>query len=54
MLLFKTSGETYDSVIENKKHAFYIVPKGWKYGEIALVSKNKSSCRKGEKQRLLN
>lgn len=50
MLLFKTAGTTINSVIANQKHAFYGLPKGWFHGELALISKNKNSCRKGEKQ----
>ena len=50
MLLFKTAGTTINSVIANQKHAFYALPKGWIYGELSLISKNKNSCRKGEKQ----
>ncbi|MBT4033807.1 MAG: hypothetical protein HON27_13505 [Candidatus Marinimicrobia bacterium] len=50
MYLFKTSGATFKSVIENQKHAFRGKPKEIKPGEIILVSKNKSSCVSGEKQ----
>lgn len=50
MLLFKTAGDTFNSVVSNQKHAFYRIPKNWQSGEIALVSKNKKDCRIGEKQ----
>src|SRR5215203_5764808 len=49
MLLFKTSGKTFNSVISNQKHAFKGRPE-WETGEIIIVSKNKNSCRKDEKQ----
>ncbi len=41
MFLFKTSGETFQNVIENQKHAYTGEPKNWNVGEIVLVSKNK-------------
>ena len=50
MYLFKTSGATFDSVIENQKHAFRGKPRDWHRGEIVLVSKNKKDLRLGEKQ----
>jgi hypothetical protein len=50
MLLFKTSGETLDSVVQNKKHALVHKPKDWMKNEILLVSKNKSDCKRNEKQ----
>jgi hypothetical protein len=50
MLLFKTSGATYDSVIKNQKHAFKGMPQNWYSGELVLVSKNKADCGKDEKQ----
>ncbi len=50
MYLFKTSGSTFDSVIENQKHAFSSMPQGWYPGELVLVSKNKSDCNYREKQ----
>lgn len=50
MLLFKTAGDTFNSVIANQKHAFFRIPKNWESREIVLVSKNKKYCRKGEKQ----
>jgi hypothetical protein len=50
MLLFKTSGETLNSVIANQKHAFKTKPSDWSAGEIILVSKNKGDRRIGEKQ----
>ena len=50
MYIFKTSGETFNSVIENKKHAFKSCPSDYHRGEIALISKNKSSLNKDEKE----
>ena len=50
MLLFKTSGETFDSVIRNQKHAFVGEPRSWSPGELVLVSKNKKSLAPREKQ----
>ena len=50
MLLFKTSGNTFDSVIANQKHAFKGHPKNWEAGEIILISKNKTFCKPKEKQ----
>jgi len=50
MYLFKTSGATYKSVIENQKHAFKGIPKEIKPGELILVSKNKADNVDGEKQ----
>ena len=50
MLLFKTSGNTINSVVANQKHAFKGQPKNWEIGEIILVSKNRTDCRAGEKQ----
>lgn len=50
MYIFKTSEETFDSVITNQKHAFASLPANWFNGEIVLVSKNKKSCKPGEKQ----
>jgi hypothetical protein len=38
--LFRTSGDTFDSVLRNKKHAFVDSPYDWFPGEIALISKN--------------
>ena len=50
MYIFKTSGETYDSVVRNRKHAFVGKPKTWYPGEWVLISKNKRDCKRGEKQ----
>ena len=50
MLIFKTSKETINSVVENKKHAFENEPKDWFKGEIALICKNRKDCDKWEKQ----
>jgi len=50
MYLFKTSGETYDSVIKNQKHAFRTRPGELYPGELILVSKNKSDLATNEKQ----
>jgi hypothetical protein len=50
MLLFKTSGRTFDSVITNMKHAFASKPRDWSPGEKVLVSKNKVDCNHNEKQ----
>jgi hypothetical protein len=41
MFIFKTSGKTYDKVIQLQKHAFNSKPRGtWVPGELVLVSKN--------------
>jgi hypothetical protein len=50
MYLFKTSGQTFHSVIANQKHAFLNAPASWHPGEIVLVSKNRTDCRPGERQ----
>ena len=50
MLLFKTSGNTFNSVVANQKHAFKGHPKMWESGEIILVSKNKKDCKPKEGQ----
>ena len=50
MYLFKTSGETFKSVIKNQKHAFRGQPTDWHQGEIVLVSKNKCDLGRNEKQ----
>ena len=50
MLLFKTSGDTFDSVIANEKHAFASMPRDWAPREPILVSKNKTDCQPSEKQ----
>ena len=50
MLIFKTSGQTFESVIRNEKHAFPNCPKNWFRGETVLVSKNKADCIHSEKQ----
>ena len=50
MYLFKTSGQTFVSVIQNQKHAFVKQPREWHKGEIVLVSKNKADCKPGERQ----
>lgn len=50
MFLFKTSGQTFDSVISNQKHAFKHAPNNWTVGEIVLVSKNKNALVGDEKQ----
>jgi 5-methylcytosine-specific restriction enzyme A len=50
MYLFKTSGQTYNSVINNQKHAFRGRPHDWIHGEIVLVSKNRVDCAPGERQ----
>lgn len=50
MLLFKTSGATFVSVVKNQKHAFKNQPRDWQVGEIVLVSKNLADCDKGERQ----
>jgi hypothetical protein len=50
MYVFKTSGNTFNSVIYNQKHAFKTLPQDWHIDEIVLVSKNKSDCNNGEKQ----
>jgi antitoxin MazE len=50
MILFKTSGQTFQSVIENKKHAFVNPPRNWVSGMTVLLSKNKTDCLPNEKQ----
>jgi len=50
MFLFKTSGNTFASVIKNQKHAFGFEPRNWKINELVLISKNKKDCKKEEKQ----
>ncbi len=50
MYIFKTSAETFESVIKNQKHAFLGKPKDWAQGELILVSKNKSGLKTQEKQ----
>lgn len=50
MLLFKTSGKTFNSVIKNEKHAFSSMPRIWSPNELVLVSKNKADCNYREKQ----
>lgn len=50
MYLFKTSGQTFKSVIKNQKHFLNTMPKNWSNNEIVIVSKNKGDCKKGEKQ----
>jgi hypothetical protein len=50
MYLFKTSGETFESVIQNQRHAYPNKPRSWYRDEIVLVSKNKDACSPGEKQ----
>ena len=50
MFLFKTSGQTFDSVIANQKHAFASRPTDWNPGEWVLVSKNRADCGSREKQ----
>ena len=50
MFLFKTSGQTLDSVIKNQKHAFAGQPRDWQAGESVLVSKNRTDCTSREKQ----
>lgn len=50
MRVFKTSGNTFDSVVHNQKHAFLGKPKDWSPGELVLISKNKRDCLHGERQ----
>lgn len=50
MYLFKTSGATFNSVIENQKHAFPGAPQLWNKGEVVIVSKNSNDCIPGELQ----
>ncbi len=50
MYIFKASGETFDSVVKNQRHAFANMPKDWYKGEVVLVSKNRKDCKPGEKQ----
>jgi antitoxin MazE len=50
MILFKTSGQTFQSVIKNEKHAFVNPPQNWEKGMTVLLSKNKKDCMPNEKQ----
>lgn len=50
MIILKTSGETFNSVINNQKHASKGQPDGWFPGETILISKNKVDCKGNEKQ----
>jgi hypothetical protein len=50
MYLFKTSGNTFSSVIDNEKHAYDSMPSNWEVDEIVLVSENKEDCSSSEKQ----
>ena len=50
MYIFKTSKETFESVIENQKRAYYHMPREWTPNEFILVSKNKADCVGIEKQ----
>ncbi|HEV7644761.1 MAG TPA: AbrB/MazE/SpoVT family DNA-binding domain-containing protein [Pyrinomonadaceae bacterium] len=50
MMVFKTSGETFNEVISNEKHAFAVLPKNCVKGTVVLVSKNKTACLPSEKQ----
>lgn len=50
MYILKTSGATIVNVIKYQKHAFKNKPKEWCSGELALISKNKNDCQRGEKQ----
>jgi len=50
MLLFKTSGDTIESVVRNQKNAFLNEPRRWFVGELVLISKNKNDCKKSERQ----
>jgi hypothetical protein len=50
MYIFKTSAETFVSVIENQKHAFASKPKKWYSGETVRVSRNVRNMDRGEKQ----
>lgn len=50
MHIFKTSTETYGSVIKNQKHAFKTMPKDLYPGDIVVLSKNKSGLSENEKQ----
>jgi len=50
MHIFKTSAETFDSVIKNKRHAFRGKPKDLVKGDLILVSKNKAGLKGTEKQ----
>ncbi len=50
MLLFKTSSDTFESVIRNQCHASFGIPNEWHPGELVIVSKNKKDCGENEKQ----
>ena len=50
MHIFKTSAETFESVISNKKHAFKYSPKSITVGDLVILSKNKKGLTANEKQ----
>jgi len=50
MFLFKTSGETFASMIEHQSHACASKQRSWEEGELVLVSKNNGDLHAGEKQ----
>lgn len=50
MLLFKTSGATFSSVIKNQMHAFRGQPRIWSPGEQVIVSKNLKDYSSDERQ----
>ncbi len=50
MHIFKTSADTYDSVLKNQKHAFKYKPVELYHGEIVILSKNKRGLSVNEKQ----
>ena len=52
MFLFKTSGDTINNVVRYEKHAFPNQPKNWHSGDLALISKNASDCRKYRGKRI--
>lgn len=50
MYIFKTSGATFRSVIENERYASPSQPEDLTSGDLILVSKNKRDCAINEKQ----
>lgn len=50
MYIFKTSGATFEGVIDHQRHAFVSKPGDWNPEEYALISKNRRDLSAGEKQ----
>lgn len=50
MFLFRTSGDTLDSVLSHEKHASRGTPREWDPDEVVLISKNRRDCLTEERQ----